>query len=86
MATRAKGGGGSGGGGGGETNAHEHFAKGLFVQVCPACVLRACASCVRPVCVLRASCVRPACVLRACVMRIHITRCSVVQFLRYLRE
>jgi len=56
-ATREKSGVGSGGGGGGRTNAHDNFAKGLFVQSCPAsCVLRA--SCERPVCVLCASCVR----------------------------
>ena len=55
-ATRAKAGGGSGAkGSGGKTNAHDNFAKGLFVQACPA-------SCVRPAYVLRASCVRPACV------------------------
>jgi hypothetical protein len=56
-ATRAKAGGGSGAKGSGRTNAHDNFAKGLFVQACPACVLRA--SCV---CVLRPACA--SCVLR----------------------
>jgi hypothetical protein len=73
-ATRAK----AGGGSGGKTNAHDNFAKGLFVQACPA-------SCVRPAsCVLRpASCVlRPAsCVLRpaSCVLRpAYVLRASCV--------
>ena len=40
MAKRAKGGGGSGAKGSGRTNARDNFAKGLFVQACPAsCVL-----------------------------------------------